>query len=133
NAGGSSYHDSESRSWAPDTDGVVESTFVFKQVPPHPIVDGEGLEDLYNTERHAPVIEYVFAMDPGDYDVILHFAEIFSGITEPGQRLFDIVIEGNTVMSGVDIYQLAGDRDTAITLSFPQSVSDGNLSIQLVG
>ncbi len=43
----------------------------------------------------------------GDYAVRLHFAELTAGV-EPGQRVFDVLIDGKEVLSGFDIVAKTG-------------------------
>ena len=51
-----------------------------------------------------------------DYTVRLHFAEIDGA--EPGERVFDIAIQGRTVVEGLDIRTEAGAPDTALVREF---------------
>jgi Malectin domain len=61
----------------------------------------------------------------------LHFAEIYW--KNPGERLFDVLIEGVLVLDNYDIYRAAG-HDAAISLPFSAiSVQDGQLNIDFVG
>src|SRR5690606_11247976 len=63
------------------------------------------------------------------YSVELQFAEIFH--TSAGQRSFSVSVEGQSVLSNVDLFTLAG-HDGAYTYEVNNvQVSDGQLSIQL--
>jgi hypothetical protein len=58
--------------------------------------------------------------------VELKFAEIFG--RDPGQRLFNVAVEGTTVLPRFDISALAG-LDTALDRSFIVDVSDGRINV----
>jgi hypothetical protein len=50
------------------------------------------------------------------YLVRLHLAEIF--FREPGRRVFNVAINGDTVMAEVDLVTLAGGRHKALVREF---------------
>ncbi len=90
---------------------------------------------LYQTERSAlpPAFGYEIPLTNGEYSITLHFAEIYWGATGGGplgtaQRIFDVVIEGNTVLDDFDINAVAGPQ-TAITRTFNINVVDGVLNM----
>jgi hypothetical protein len=58
----------------------------------------------------------------------LKFAEIY--FTQAGQRQFDIVINGKTVLSNLDIIARAGAANTALDLSFSVNVTGGTVTIE---
>lgn len=90
-------------------------------------IKGTVDDELYFTERNG-IFSYEIPVETGDYEVILHFAELYW--TAPGQRLFNVDIESTTYTS-VDIFELAGGKSKAFTLETPVIVSDGHLSISL--
>ncbi len=57
------------------------------------------------------------------WQVTLYFAEYIA--TAVGQRVFDIVINGATMATDVDIFALAGGQDKAVSLNF--LVNSGSL------
>jgi Malectin domain len=64
------------------------------------------------------------------YQVTLYFAELV--YTQPGQRVFDIAVEGQVVASSFDSVAVTGAAWTATTVSTTISVvADGVLSIRL--
>jgi PKD repeat protein len=75
----------------------------------------------------------------GDYNVDLHFAELFFGIGVngggAGSRVFNIDIENSQVqINNYDIFVEAGDAATAIVESYKAiNVTDGSLTITLTG
>jgi hypothetical protein len=63
------------------------------------------------------------------YAVTLHFAEIY--FDSPGQRVFDVQIEGVDEISGLDVFDVAG-HDVAYAATHYITVADGHLTIRLV-
>lgn len=85
---------------------------------------------IFNTERYdggGVPMQWDFPVTPGNYEVRLYFAEIYNGAHSVGGRVFDVSIEGNTVLPSYDTFAEAGP-DTAIMESFIVS-SDSNLDI----
>lgn len=75
-------------------------------------------DSIYRDECYASGFFYQKFQDPelipGEpYSVYLHFAELFFGNVNPGgggtgSRVFDIAINGYTVLKSLDIYSMAG-------------------------
>ncbi|WP_213807720.1 malectin domain-containing carbohydrate-binding protein [Granulicella sp. dw_53] len=61
------------------------------------------------------------------YILRLHFAETFW--TEAGKRLFDILVNGQTVQSSFDIFAAAGGKDVAISVDYPVTAQNGQVAI----
>src|SRR5262249_55022855 len=64
----------------------------------------------------------------GSYEVRLHFAEIYWAA--PGLRLFNVAINGATVLSNFDIFATAGGRNIALVEQFT-TAADGNGNITI--
>ncbi|MGV3505119.1 MAG: malectin domain-containing carbohydrate-binding protein [Adhaeribacter sp.] len=86
---------------------------------------------MYQTERSAGAdhgtFSYALPVSSGQYTVVLHFAELY--FNAPGQRVFDVAMEGGLVLDNFDIVQKAGGNFTAINESFVVNVTDGVLDI----
>ncbi|MBT8143791.1 MAG: family 16 glycosylhydrolase [Gammaproteobacteria bacterium] len=91
---------------------------------------GSQDDDLYQTYREGAV-RISRDVPPGFYDVTLHFAE--PADTESGQRLFDIVINDQTVLSSLDVRRARdGQSKSALSVTFPSVGSnDGQLELEL--
>ena len=77
---------------------------------------------------------YKFVVPNGAYEVTLRFAE--TQYTAPGQRQFDIILEGVTVRPAFDIYAAAGGANKSVDTVTTVTVNDGVLQIafgQVVG
>jgi len=96
---------------------------------------------IYEVERSSTADEttgftYAFPVDAGSYTVRLHFAEIWftniggRGPAGEGQRVFDVLIEGNTVLDEYDITADVGTLTAVVKEYTSVNVSDGNLNIE---
>jgi fibronectin type 3 domain-containing protein len=77
-------------------------------------------QGVYDYERYVPftyILTGLFADAP--YTVNLHFAEMYW--TGPGDRIFNVVINGNTVLPSLDVYKVAGGKDIAFDPQFTAS------------
>ncbi len=121
------------------------STGVVYQADPGPVnaastflhagddeITGTVDDVMYNTERWTPGGSYTYEVPVanGSYRVDLHFAEIYDGIIQAGQRVFDMSLEGQALASlqDIDLFGRVGP-DAALVLSEVVSVTDGSLSI----
>ena len=82
---------------------------------------------LYQTERYS-MTAYSFAVPNGKYTVKLHFAEIYSGITGPGERVFSFKVQDKEY-KGFDIWVKAVGANKAYVESVNVDVTDGKLTI----
>lgn len=135
-AAGSSvpYTDPSGNVWAADTGfegGVAYST------PATVAINGTDAVPLYNSERYgadangAAAFRYSMDAPAGTYAVKLKFAEIY--VNGPGQRLFDVAINGSTVLSGFDIFAEAGGPNAAVDKAFRVTLgAAGTLEIQFL-
>lgn len=96
-------------------------------------------DSIYKTERTAngrlQSFGYDIPVPDGDYEIRLHFAEIYWGATgggpyEEGKRLFNASIEGEEVFSEFDM-NAEFDPMTAIIKTFLVTVVDSLLNIEL--
>jgi hypothetical protein len=131
NAGGGNYADAMGNTWgqdrlySPGSWGYTGGKTYSISAP----IANTTADPLYQSERFG-TFGYAFDLPDGEYDVTLHFAEIYWQGT--GQRLFDVLIEDGLVLDNYDIYAKAG-HDTAISIRFPHvQVTDGQLRIDFV-
>jgi|GEM_PF-7128611 len=88
-------------------------------------------QSLFQKERWAAnqvVMEWDFAVTPGEYEVRLYFAELYH--SDVNLRVMDVRIEGVTELNDYDQYADAGARFKAIEKTFDVT-SDANLDIDL--
>jgi acetyl esterase/lipase len=85
--------------------------------------------ELYRSERWGMDTIRV-PLAAGTYTVRLHFAETFDGITEAGQRVFNVSLQGKSVIEQFDPFAEAGKRrQVAVVKSFAVTVKGGGLKI----
>jgi parallel beta-helix repeat protein len=76
-------------------------------------------------------VAYQFPVSDGSYALRLHFVE--PALSGPGQRPFDIRINGTTVQSNFDIFTAAGGAFKATTLTFSASAASGQgIALEMV-
>ena len=88
---------------------------------------------LYQWERYsqsAGGYSYLFDCPAGVYETTLLEAETFWGST--GQRVFNVFIEGQQVLTNFDIFAITGAKFVPLTRVFTNAVTDAQLKIDLV-
>ena len=123
NAGGSQSTDGSGVSYLADASfsgGAAGTTSV-------PIA-GTTDDILYQTERWG-ASSYSIPMANGNYNLTLKFAETYWSAA--GKRIFDVTVNGQTVVSNLDIFAKVG-KDTAYDVVLPVSVTNGTLAIKFV-
>jgi hypothetical protein len=96
-------------------------------------VNGTEDDTLYNRYRYCldsryPPLTYKIPLIPGSYTLNLGFADMQSNGV--GQRVMNVVVNGDTIQKGLDVYALAGPK-TVYVLSTPFTVADSGLVFSL--
>ncbi|KAD4982411.1 hypothetical protein E3N88_19082 [Mikania micrantha] len=128
-------------------DRFWNSITTFGQSSDHPLTTKNNIklspnvpnyypEALYQTAListdNQPVLTYTMDVDPNrNYSIWLHFAEIDPSVTGEGQRVFDILINGDTEFQEIDIVKLSGGINSALVLNTTVAVSGRTLTITL--
>jgi hypothetical protein len=101
-------------------------------------IENTDMDVIYQSERHTAqqgTFIYVIPVpEPGTYQVVFHFAEIWHGVppqgaAEAGQRVFDVAINGDTVLQNYDIFVAAGAAATAVTSTHTVEVTGETMNI----
>jgi Malectin domain len=122
NAGGGAYVDPSGQTWSADYGFSGSPTCATGNA-----IANTTTPALYQTCRWGN-FTYSFAVPNGYYNVTLKFAEMaFNG---PGQRQFNVAINGNQVLSNFDIFAQAGGAFIATDQTFPVTVTGGEITIQ---
>ena len=83
---------------------------------------------VYQTERAGTFTYTIPGLTAGaQYTVLLHFAEFYW--TAPGQRVFNVAINGNSVLSNFDIVATAGANQALVEQFTAAANSSGQLVI----
>ncbi|MBZ5580604.1 MAG: S8 family serine peptidase [Acidobacteriia bacterium] len=121
NAGGDSYSDASGKLWSADYGSSGGSSWATAQP-----VSNTAAQPLYQTQRWG-AFSYQFAVPNGWYVVTLRFSETSQfGV---GARIFDVGINGASVLAGFDIFAQAGGGFLALDKTFPVTVSNGQIDI----
>ncbi|MEB8330272.1 PKD domain-containing protein [Flavobacteriaceae bacterium KMM 6897] len=91
-------------------------------------------DELYQTERFGNFSYNIPVPLSGEYDIRLHFAELYFGVGGqsggPGSRVFNVSIEGTPVLTNFDILSEVSPA-TALQKEFDNiSITDGVVNIQ---
>jgi outer membrane protein assembly factor BamB len=124
NAGGASYTDTGGNSWAADCCNSGGNTFSTTAA-----IAGTSDPALYQSERWSPSPGFTYTfpnLANGTYQVTLKFAEIAS--LGPGQRQFNVAINGSPVLTNFDVAAQAG-QNTALDKTFTTSTSNGQITV----
>ncbi|XP_058098316.1 kinesin-like protein KIN-14Q isoform X2 [Magnolia sinica] len=94
---------------------------------------GEGLA-LYQTARFGNFSYKFQSLSAGKYIVDLHLAEIIFTEGPPGMRVFDVFIQEEKVVSGIDIYAQVGSNQPLVLSDLKALVDNSkDLSIRFEG
>ena len=115
--------DSKGNEWLPDQGFADGDTYEATDVTVTNTTDPA----LYTTERYG-MTAYSFAVPNGKYTVKLHFAEVYSGISGPGDRVFSFTVQGQE-FKDFDIMVKAGGPNKPYVESVDVEVTDGKLNI----
>ena len=130
NTGGTNYMDSENEVWSADRYFQNGNTFITSTVN----IQGTNDPALYKSERYGDFTYEIPVTGAGNFNIRLHFAEIYHGINGGngvGQRIFDVDIEnGQDSLANFDITAEAGSATALIKEFNDVPVSDGSLSIE---
>lgn len=133
-AGGPSYLDTLGNTWVADTQYLGGFSYATTAVV---AVSGTSDGTLYQTERYGNLFNqdsfsYSFPVPTGYYQVTLRFAE--TDFASAGQRVFNVAINGTTVLSNFDIYADAGGANKADDKVFDYVyAAGGQIQVQFTG
>ncbi len=126
NAGGPQVTDPQGRVWAADNSYTGGGSYGNGNT-----ILNTAAPQIYQTERFGTpgTVEYQFPVANGTYTVNLKFAEIW--FRSRGQRVYNIVINGQQVFANFDPFAVSGGANTAIDEQYQATVANGMLDIQL--
>jgi uncharacterized repeat protein (TIGR02543 family) len=118
NYGGPDYEATDGTSYTSGNIGNKNSTTAT--------ITGTEDQKLYQTENWASKLSVNIPVDNGKYLITLMFAEIhFSAV---GNRIFDVALEENEIISNLDIYAKVG-KNVAYNETHEVTISDGEINI----
>lgn len=89
-------------------------------------------QEVFQSERYGDLTYTIPNLTPGSAQTVtLYFAEIYE--TAAGKRIFDVAINGATVLSAFDIFAVAGGANKAIALEFAATAdANGQIVIRFI-
>ncbi|MBV8514098.1 MAG: hypothetical protein JO260_02245, partial [Acidobacteria bacterium] len=126
--GGAALTDSKGQPWSADMDsnGGLASTV---SGPVAGTTDAELFQDGRMPGDSGPLV-YTFPVANGSYHANLYFAELYSGDAFVGGRVFNVKVEGTTVLQNFDIFATVG-ANTALIKGVDFAVTNGAATIEL--
>ncbi|PPS41414.1 malectin domain-containing carbohydrate-binding protein [Chroococcidiopsis sp. TS-821] len=133
--------------WSADTGLFSPSNASPETTLGTPNIQNTVLDPVYRTYRakigngsipmSSRVLSFALPVQPGKVDLRLHFSENYWGAPNRvpggvGKRVFDVIVEGKTVLHNFDITAAAGGALKAVRVPIEGiQVNDGQLNIQL--
>ncbi len=129
NAGGPQYVSASSGlTWVADENYSGGSTIAEGTT-----IAGTNDPTLYDTQRYGTDFSYTFNVPSGTYQVSLLFAETYSGDFGTGDRVFNVEINGVTVLANLDVYSQVGANTADVKVINNISPSNGAITITFLG
>jgi Malectin domain len=126
-AGGTVYESATGMHWSGDHYYTGGNTFA--SFAP---ISGTDLDPLYQSERFGKTFSYRVPVPNGTYVLTLRFAENY--FNSPGQRSFNVIAEGQQLLTNFDIVATSGGKQKAIDKIFQNiTISDGFLDLAFIG
>lgn len=137
----SSEMDSGERFWVPikslnqnrsyDRCISTETSIPHSGIPPNFYPEQLYQTAIISTTAH-PELSYEMEVEPKfSYSIWLHFAEIDPRITDIRARVFDVLVNGHTLFTNVDIFRMTGRTPSAVVLKKTYLVQGTTLRITL--
>ncbi len=123
------YLDHSGATWAQDC-AYTPGGFGFSGGSSNVILNAiAGTDDalLYQSERIGPAFSYLFDVPNGVYEIQLLDAE--TDDNSVGDRVMNVFIGGRQVLTNFDILAAAGGKNIALSLTFTNTVANGQLAI----
>ncbi|WP_096086763.1 DUF1592 domain-containing protein [Agaribacterium haliotis] len=90
-------------------------------------IEDSDQQAVHQSERWGENFSYALPLGGGTYEVTLQFAEIYWN--NPGERVMNVDIEGQRVISGLDLVAQAGSLSAYDQVITKVPVSDGTLDL----
>lgn len=119
------FTDPHGHVWKADT-GFEDGDTVSRD--PDLKIQNTDMPDFYRNE-HFDMSKWSCDVPNGTYTVKLYFCETYEGITDVGQRVFDVRL-GDQKLKDLDVYKEAGGAEKPVIKTFDNIVvTDGKVTI----
>ncbi|RYD63501.1 MAG: hypothetical protein EOP83_12015, partial [Verrucomicrobiaceae bacterium] len=128
-----SYTDLDGHVWAVDSGYNASNNSVGPTPATTVTIAGTNAQEMYRNYRSknrnsGTPLKYEFTVPNGEYELRLHFAEVWTGANAPGVRVFNVAVEGAAALTNFDIFAEAG-LNTALIKAIPVTIADGKMTI----
>lgn len=131
NVGGEEYVDLQGNTWEADYGFNTGDTEAVSTVD----IMGTDDDPIYQSRRldrdSGAEMKYTFPLADGEYEVHLHFVEVWTGAMASGIRVFDVLVEDQLKLDDYDIFDDAG-FETATVQQIPVVVTGGEITIEFL-
>ncbi|CAN8073805.1 unnamed protein product [Agarophyton chilense] len=103
-------------------DAYVEGTFKYF-TPTAFTATANFLGKVFRAGRAGNVFTYSFDLEPGAYNVVLGFGEYLDENCAKGKRVFNVYINDEIQLEGLDVFDAAGGCFIGLQYTFPATVS----------
>jgi zona occludens toxin (predicted ATPase) len=124
NAGGPAVTNTDGTVWLADQ-GFADGETVER--PDIQVANAGADEAIYHSE-HYSMSAFSQPVPNGKYTVKLRFAETYEGVTDKGQRVFTVNVQGQD-FKDLDVFDKAGGALRAYVITVPVEVTNGKLDI----
>jgi hypothetical protein len=124
NAGGPAITNADGTVWLADQ-GFADGEVVER--PDIQVANAGADQAVYHSE-HYSMSAFSQPVPNGKYTVKLHFAETYEGVTDKGQRVFSVNVQGQD-FKDIDVFDKAGGALKAYVVTVPVEVTNGKLDI----
>jgi N-acetylneuraminic acid mutarotase len=133
NSGGGAYMSVGGEPWLADRAYTPTNEAGYVQFPPRTAstrsaIGGTDDDPLYQNARITPMTYRITGLPPGLYRLELKFAEIQN--KSPGQRQFDVIVNGSPYLIAFDIAAQVG-QNNALDKTTLVSAVNGEITVQL--
>ena len=124
NAGGPAITNADGTVWLADQ-GFADGETIER--PDIQVANADKDQMVYHSE-HYSMSAFSQPVPNGKYTVILHFAETYEGITDKGQRVFSVNVQGHDIKD-LDVFDKSGGALHAYVVTVPVEVTNGKVDI----
>jgi hypothetical protein len=128
NAGGPAYGAAGGVAWSADTNFTGGSA-----ANQGTAITGVTDPTLYDTQRWGANFSYAFNVPAGNYQVSLYFAETASADDGVGDRVFNVLADGTTVLANLDIFAQVGANAALVETFNVTTPQTGVITLQFTG
>lgn len=109
----------------------TESDIVRATVSPN-FYPEQIYQSAISSTNADPNLSFQMEIEPKyNYSIWLHFSEIYPSVTTVGSRVFDVLVNGDTLFTSVDIIRMTGKTNAALVLQKTYEATGKALMITL--